>query len=1730
MNRKKLWTRTSYAVLSAAIGLSPVISPLMSAPVYAQEETPETSAAFAPVTLHADDVTVEKKDGDNIVPLPQLGNARSFTYSADVLFNDYEEGQQSAALVFGGIYANVHGKIDWNNPARVWGNAIEAVCPGEKGQDNTWFAENGIDLSQKFHLSVTVDESGLITYSINGKTAVTTTVNDAYSGGTFGLMTFGSSASFSNITLVNNDQPDRSELDLLLESCKGLNAEDYTEESWNALQAAIENAVSAGTQEEIDAAVSSIAQAKDALKKADEKQDPEEIRNRLQALAEKAEGLREEDYEEGFEELSPAIKEAKAVLENKEASVKELQSALDSLQSAVDALVKKKVPAESGDFRNVGSAKMEIEDGALVLYPSGDHFAMLDSQKTPANDFYFEADVKLLEGSGNEMDKMSAALVFGASSKKTPGAKWYGANVDTRRMGSDDLFRVFGAGSDILSGGDASDIDLTSPIHLAIDVKSDGSFVYSFGNPGSTLHQTKGKISSWSGGYVGLLTFNAKAAFSNVYFEDRSVPAENKVLENDDRWNSGLQESENNIKGGDWSITDEGLVSDAFGKGDTFLISKMEGKDFIYETDLSFQENTGAAGLIFRYSEGEYGKEGYAVNLDAESHKAKFWRWQEDQVLQLIDEVQVKEADSYHLRVTAIGGSIQYWINDVLIANLGDHTMQVEDRGQSTIVTEGSYGLINWNAKAVFQNTQFTVLDEKNTPSVTDVTVGSHTGTVQEKGQFFPESPTWIQFVEDDAKSVYIHADVNKGTEVSYEYGGNSYKQDEDIPVETGNNIVTMTLKNGEAERTYRLNIHRFGPDNEYYNEPYRGQYHYSVKEGWLNDPCGLVYYKGKYHMFYQYYSENTWGPMHWMHAVSTDRIHWEEQPVALYPDYNGTMFSGCMAVDETNASGLFSSDEGGLIAYITSNGNGQRIKMAISEDEGKTWKKIDQIAADWKDDPLGSMDFRDPKVFQWENKWFMVVAGGPLRIYSSDDMVSWKPEAVYGDLHTECPDLYPQEIKGQIKWILSRGGRYYKVGDLKQVDGTWTFVPDEYYQDKDGVMNFGHDSYAAMSYYVQNFGTLEKPNIPEIVTQNWMNTWDDYCRVVGESVGQKFNGTYNLALKIGLTEDENGVYRLTQTPLSSYNDLRKDEIRAASGIQIAEGNDLLSDFQATSYEIVSKFTPSEGTKKVGFKVRTGDNGDETLVVYDVENDIISIDRSHSGVQISGKFSETKSQDLSDMKTSAKAARNSDGSIDLHLYVDSASIEVFANNYTVAGANQIFPSPASRGASVIVEGEPVTADITIYTLDSIWTKSGEASKSIQSSDARNQIIYTGKSRKLSAYVYPVENSQELNWSSDNPETAAVDEKGNVTALKAGKAMITASSAAFPELSLQFEIEVRDDNFNTNVSGWISDGDWIIDNDELVNEDHCNNHYTLSSENYQGDWTVSTDVKYEKGLVNIFYASDATPFVNQAYGVQLGSGPSIKLFRFGGPDDASATLPAALNDGAWHNIQVVKKGKTVAVLVDGAEVLSHTFEQTASHFENGKAGLGLWDGKASFKNFRVIQETDRSALNEAIENCGSLNKEDYTEESWAVFEAALNEAKAVSENETASQNEIDLAVRNLNQAAESLEKKAPVVIKADKTALIAEIEESEKLNPNDYTDETAEPFVSALNKAKEVSENEDASQEEVDRALNNLSQSRKDLKKKSSNPKPDSIFKQIKKAIKKAVNTIVSAIKKLFPWL
>lgn len=959
------------------------------------------------------------------------------------------------------------------------------------------------------------------------------------------------------------------------------------------------------------------------------------------------------------------------------------------------------------DFRNCGGGTMDIDEATRSITLSdtnGDHFAMYNGLEKKAKAFTLEADVEFTKTS--DESPLSAALVFGTSSKKTPNTGWYGANIDTRRIEASDLFRVFGSGIDTNKGGEKRDINVDEKLHLKISVEQTGEFVYSFGNTGAAQYEITGTIPGWSGGYVGILSFCSETVFSNISFEDRTDHTQvTTEIPADARFNTNLEHLSS--VNGEWNITDAGLHSNAVDKGDCFVLSETRGSNFVYSTDVSFQSESGAAALVFRSNNDLDNKESYAVNLDISSHKCKFWRWQEDQAMQLMNEKEIDatEDETYTLKVVAYDTWISCYVNDEMVASTGDYTntWQKDDKGQNTVIKSGAFGLLNWNGEMTFQNTRYTELSQDFNPLLNDITVTSSTGTIEEKSQFTPTEPVNIQYVGNDASTVDISVKkANEKTAVTVsDADGKVYADGKNIPVKVGSNIITVTstAENKDsttATLTYRVNVHRRDADEVYYNEAYRDQYHYSVKDGWANDPNGLVYYNGTYHMFYQFYDDTKWGPMHWAHATSTDLIHWEEQPIALYPDANGAMFSGCIVADEQNTSGLFADGKGGLVALITADGNGQRIKLAYSADEGKTWTKVDDIAADWTDDPLGNRDFRDPKVFRWEDKWFMVVAGGPLRIYSSDNLKDWTCESTYANLHTECPDLYPVQLEdGTVKWVLSRGGRYYKIGDFKQIDGNWQFVPDDAYKESDGVMNFGRDSYAAMTYYVQDFGTSKNPTIPDVIELNWMNTWDDYCNQVADKVGQNFNGTFNLNLKTGVTK-ENGKYLLTQTPIQAYETLRDTKnATVLKDVEVTEDNTLLKDFSGDCYEIVSTFTPGADTKKVGFNLRVGE-GTATRVIYDLETETLSIDRSKSGTIISDKFAEVNSQ---------KVTKNADGTIDLHIYVDRASVEVFSKDNTVAGANQLFPAADSLGASVLVEGGAAKADITIYPMNSIWKAS-----------------------------------------------------------------------------------------------------------------------------------------------------------------------------------------------------------------------------------------------------------------------------------------------------------------------------------------------------------------------------------------------------------------------------------------
>ena len=239
------------------------------------------------------------------------------------------------------------------------------------------------------------------------------------------------------------------------------------------------------------------------------------------------------------------------------------------------------------------------------------------------------------------------------------------------------------------------------------------------------------------------------------------------------------------------------------------------------------------------------------------------------------------------------------------------------------------------------------------------------------------------------------------------------------------------------------------------YSETYRPQFHFTPAQNWMNDPNGLVYYKGEYHLFYQYNPfGDTWGHMSWGHAVSRDLVHWQHLPVAIPEQGDEMVFSGSAVVDYDNTSGFGTADNPAMVAIFTAAKPGNQSQaLAYSLDRGRTWTR-------YAGNPvldIGSGEFRDPKVFWYapEHKWVMAVSMAverKIRLYSSPDLKHWTLMSDFGPANAtggvwECPDLFPLAVDGdpsKTKWVLvvnlnpggiaGGSGAQYFVGDF---DGT---------------------------------------------------------------------------------------------------------------------------------------------------------------------------------------------------------------------------------------------------------------------------------------------------------------------------------------------------------------------------------------------------------------------------------------------------------------------------------------------------------------------------------------------------------------------------------------------------------------------------------------------------------------------------------------------------------------------
>ena len=460
-------------------------------------------------------------------------------------------------------------------------------------------------------------------------------------------------------------------------------------------------------------------------------------------------------------------------------------------------------------------------------------------------------------------------------------------------------------------------------------------------------------------------------------------------------------------------------------------------------------------------------------------------------------------------------------------------------------------------------------------------------------------------------------------------------------------------------------------------NQPIRPVYHFTPPANWMNDPNGLVYYQGEYHLFYQYHPESpVWGPMHWGHAISHNLINWEHLPIALYPDENGTIFSGSTVIDWKNTAGF---GEETMIAIFTQDQAGKQSQsLAYSRDAGRTWAKF--AGNPVISTPVNMPDFRDPKVFWYAGQasahWVMCLsATDRILFYTSMDLIHWTASGQLGPGcgptggPWETPDLFELPVDGgrETRWVLTVGiqsgapaggsGTLFFVG---QFDGK-TFTSDN---SPDTLLwaDYGADYYAPQSWDNQ-------PNGRRLMI-GWQNNWQ-YANLIPATT---WRGALSLPREMTLTQTAAGI-RLVQQPIPELKDLR-GEPKCWYNETIIPGANLLAGLQADSFEIIADIQVGTTAESFGFRIRVG-KGEETTIAYIPREQKVYLDRTHSGQNdFHSGFASLHAADLVPVN----------GNLRLHIFVDQYSVEVFANDGQVTLSDSIFPSKESLGFELFSKG------------------------------------------------------------------------------------------------------------------------------------------------------------------------------------------------------------------------------------------------------------------------------------------------------------------------------------------------------------------------------------------------------------------------------------------------------------
>ena len=751
--------------------------------------------------------------------------------------------------------------------------------------------------------------------------------------------------------------------------------------------------------------------------------------------------------------------------------------------------------------------------------------------------------------------------------------------------------------------------------------------------------------------------------------------------------------------------------------------------------------------------------------------------------------------------------------------------------------------------------------------------------------------------------------------------------------------------------------------DYSYYTELYRNQYHFSQYAHWNNDPNGLIYYGGYYHLYYQTHPYNNyWGDCYWGHARSKDLAHWELLPICLFPDDDfgsvGYMWSGSAYEyrlgdsADIDALNWFPNGNGnGIIAFYTRDGGRQDQMIMSSDDGGMTWDKrrlIPQDVATGPDGIFHKVACRDPKVFPVatdENgkttAWGMALTGqqeNKVWFLKSTNLWDWEYAGEFDALVPECPDVVKLTASdGETYTVMTFTGREYIVGKMNYDGNTITFT------DRNGgpidqsdfqKMDFGTDSYATQTFSIRDESSSY---FGQTVSISWYaGVPADTDSGIYANARKVWNGSgMTIPVSWGLATEGDG-YILTQTPITKDNTAfdKTNLVNVSNKTVNASSENLLAGVNTHIFEMLLSID-NPNNEDVSIKINVSDD-EYTEIGWNKEE----------GYFVDRRFTSSAGLSIRDYRFRYTSGPRSFNSQNFYILSDNGGVEVFCDDFKIPFYLLTLASPYSVAAEFSVGGEVIVKELKLNEIASVW-RTGEVVEGETVLYVSDEAVELDTSITTEKQVTAYSTSgEEISWELESGSDVVSLEKTTggviVKTLRAGKASLVVSCGNQKRI---IDVTVYDGNPDTDITfsgeGIVS-GSWIAKGTEIVAYTPAGDGYILSNQS-ASDFNCSVAFSLEAiAAAFIFRATeDMSDYIifnydNNEKIVKMWS-PRGEIGRAAAPDVNTSNVV----------LRVEAKGTSIKAYINGRLVIDTVLSEKEP--TEGLFGLNVYSGKATFKS-------------------------------------------------------------------------------------------------------------------------------------------------------------------------------------